>query len=159
MYPFADENEEGRKLWEIQDERPHSGQARMVQTRKFPPKPPRIAATEYLEKARSSRNAPQHPDEENVLGDWNKFLISSQLSSGQDAQETMSYVKAFFLSIGFHTPRNLVGITESNLDKMMKAVERGEQPGYRPRNGFSLRLQTCCHQMVNLATNLLLVDR
>ena len=50
----------------------------------------------------------------------------------------MYAVKTFFVSTGFLIPRNLVSITETNLDKMIDAVEARAKPGYRPEGGFSL---------------------
>ena len=137
---YADEDDLGVEMWS------NSQGKSLRNLQKFPPKPPTHVARAYPDKARNSDNAPD------VLSNWNQFLLSSQLSSGPDAQEIMNSVKTFFRSTGFHTPRSLVDISESRLDKIMLSVERGEQSKYRRKNGFNLRLQTCCQQMVNLST-------
>ena len=165
-----DENEKAHELWRSHQEQPRSAQARMVQTRKAP-YPPRNAATEFLDMTKGAATYPlgsRHPQhaatrshnaikdsvEEDPLGNWDKFLLSSQMCSGQEDKVLMGFVKAFFMSTGFHKPRNLVGITESILEKMIKAVESGSQKGYIPPDGINLRLLTCLYQVVILATDL-----
>ena len=94
-------------------------------------------------------HVPLLPVEVDILDDWNSFLMSSQIRGGIDAEATMNHVKRFFRSFGFKTPRSVVNISETVLNKIL---ENGE--GYIPSGGFSLRLQTCCHQMVIMATEL-----
>ena len=61
-------------------------------------------------------NAPPSDSvEEDPLGNWDTFLIASQVCSGQEAMDTMGAVKAFYISNGFHKPRNFVGLTDSIL--------------------------------------------
>ena len=95
---------------------------------------------------------PSNSVEEDPLGNWDTFLIASQVCSGQEALDTMGAVKAFYISNGFHKPRNLVGLSESILKDMIKAIEDGEYGSQNcciPRDGINLRLRTCLHQVVS----------
>ena len=125
-----DESEEVHELWRTGPGKSRS--ASLEQTNGFPPGPPR-QPTEFLaitEGATWNPLGSRHPQhvatrpfnappsnsvEEDPLGNWDTFLIASQVCSGQEAMDTMGAVKAFYISNGFHKPRNLVGLTESIL--------------------------------------------
>ena len=61
----------------------------------------------------------------------------------------MRRVRRFFSSLGFATPRSVANITENGLNKILESPE-----GSQHFAANDIRFQTCCHQVVIMATDL-----
>ena len=89
-----------------------------------------------------------------LLDCWDRFLVNSPLNAGREASDIMQVAKAFFMSLGFSTPRSIVGTSEQKLDWMVEAMTNRVEWGFSPSNGFSIRQVAALSQCLNLANEI-----
>ena len=90
----------------------------------------------------------------NLLDDWDSLLRASSLSRNTNSGELMDFVKAFFLTSGFPTPRAIVNLSEHLILRLMHDAASQDSNNPKIFSPHTIREEVAISETVLIAKQL-----